>query len=561
MAAERDSPHAVRTDQRYRQLWRQTLVRLLVTYLAPLLLLTVYFHLQYRGLAEEARRAHLLAIAESQAGTLDLFLRERLVNLHNLIDDPQLPARPSAEAAGELLARLKRDSTTFVDLGFFGEHGVMLSYAGPYPALKAISYGSEQWFTTLMRSERGHVITDMYQGFRHRPHFTIAVRRRAGGQPVAVRATLDPEGLHDYVRSLRGAREVRSVLVSATGEYQEVSIPPEVAVAAREMLPPRDPGQGVRRQADAICAYQWLEQTDWALVVFSSDGGSDGLTAGLNTSVVALSFAVILAVFSTILIRARSIMRRQQKEDTVRQELSGQLHHASRLASVGELAAGVAHEINNPLAIIAEETGLMQDLMNPELVKEPDARRLGPHLATVQEAVFRARDVTRKLLSFVRRTEVSLAPQDVHEMLEDVVSGLLEREMRVANIEVVRRYADGLPRVQADRGQIEQVLINLVTNAIDAMPSGGRLTLTTGVDAAGVRLSVTDTGLGIAPELQDRVFMPFHTTKDVGKGTGLGLSVSYGIIKAHGGEILVESQPGVGSTFTVLLPADRGSTS
>ena len=168
--------------------------------------------------------------------------------------------------------------------------------------------------------------------------------------------------------------------------------------------------------------------------------------------------------------------------------------------------------------------------------------------------------MTRKLLSFVRRTGVSLAREDVHDMLEDVVAGLLEREMRVANIEVVRNYADDLPRVLVDRGQIEQVIINLVTNAIDAMPGGGRLILATTTDGEAVRLSVADTGVGIAPEFLERVFMPFHTTKEVGKGTGLGLSVSYGIVKSHGGDILVESRPGAGSTFTVVLPVEPPSS-
>jgi two-component system NtrC family sensor kinase len=551
LAAERASP-----ADRYRHLWRQTLLRLLLTYLAPLLLLTAYFHLRYRGLAEEARSTHLLAIAESQAGTLDLFLRERLANLFNVIDDTKLPERPSARVAEELLQRLQRDSSSFVDVGFFGDQGFMLSYAGPYPALKALSYGREPWFTALLRSQHRFVITDMYQGFRRRPHFTIAVRRRAAGRPVALRATLDPARVHDYVRSLRGAPEVHSVLVSASGEYQEVSLPPELAASADAILPPRTPRQGVQRHAGTTYAYCWLEQTGWALIVLSTGARGQGAPPSGNASLIAFSVAIVLAVFSAIVIRARSIMRRQKEEDSVRRELSGQLQHASRLASIGELAAGVAHEINNPLAVIAEEAGLMQDLMNPELVNEPAPPRLGPHLSAIQEAVFRARDVTRKLLSFVRRTEVSLARHDVHEMIEDIVGGLLEREMRVANIEVVRRYAGELPKVLADRGQIEQVIINLVTNAIDAMPRGGRLTLTTTTDGEAVRLRVSDSGVGITPESLERVFMPFHTTKEVGKGTGLGLSVSYGIVKNHGGDILVESQPGVGSTFTVVLPVE-----
>jgi two-component system NtrC family sensor kinase len=546
---------------RYRHLRRHTVVRLLLTYLIPLVALMGYFHLRYRDLAEEGRRTHLLAVAETQAGTLDLFLRERRANLANVVDDPELPPRPSDPVTGRYLERLRRESPTFVDLGFFDAGGVMVGYAGPYPALKAIRYGEEAWFRKLQQPERRFVVTDMYMGFRRLPHFTIAVRGRDGHAALTVRATLDPERLHDYVRSLRGGGEAASVLVNAAGEYQQVSLPAELAGSPGTIAPPRDPGRGVGRHGPTTYAYCWLDQADWALVVLFPGGRAGGPLAGFNVGLVALSLAAILAVASAIVIRTRSVLRHQREADAAREELSGQLHHAARLASVGELAAGVAHEINNPLAIIAEQAGLIEDLLDPQFAKEPDPARLRRHLRAIREAVFRARDVTHKLLAFVRRSEVYPSRHDVRELVEGAVAGLLEREMRVANIEVVRRYADALPPVLVDGGQIEQVIVNLVTNAIDAMPRGGRLTLATSSDGACVRVAVEDTGVGIAPAQRERLFMPFHTTKEVGKGTGLGLSVSYGIVKSHGGDILVESRPGEGSTFTVVLPAGPSGTS
>ncbi len=550
--SEDASVSALGPARRYRDLWRHTVVRMLLSYLAPLLLVVGYFHLRYRDLAEEGRRAHMLAIAESQAGTLDLFLRERQANLANVIDDPELPSRPSDPETDGYLERLRRESRTFVDLGFFDARGVIVSYAGPYPALKAIRYGEEAWFRKLQRPEARFVVTDMYMGFRHRPHFTIAVRGRDAHAPSALRATLDPERLHDYVRSLRGAGEATSVLVNAAGEYQQVSLPAELAGAPRTVLPPRRPGQGIGRRGAATYAYCWLNETDWALIVLQTR--PSGTLAGFNPGLLALSTAAILAVLATIMVRTRGILRHQREEDAARAELSGQLQHAARLASVGELAAGVAHEINNPLAVIAEQAGLVQDLLDPQFVREPDPRQLGRHLQAIREAVFRARDVTHKLLAFVRHTEVHLSLHDVHELVEGAISGLLEREMRVANIEVVKRYAETLPPALVDGGQIEQVIVNLVANAIDAMPDGGRLTLATSGDGACVRVAVSDTGVGIAPDQMERIFMPFHTTKEVGRGTGLGLSVSYGIVKSHGGEIRAESRPGAGSTFTIVLP-------
>jgi two-component system NtrC family sensor kinase len=551
---------SARQPDHYRHLWRQTFVRLLLTYLAPLLVLTAYFHFQYQSLAQESRRRHLLSIAENQASTLDLFLRERVVNLTNLIDDPKLPAQPTREGVSQYLQRLKKDSETFVDLGFFDPAGAMLSYAGPFPSLLERRYGSEAWFVRLRSSPRRFVITDMYLGFRQEPHFTIAVRRAEQTSPVAVRATLDPKRLAEYITTLKGSGEVQSVLVSAAGTYQTVNVPAMLSNREQPLVPPHSPelgaGEFATREGTFCYAYTWLETTDWALIAVLAEPGTGSLPAGLDVSFIAISAALILAVFSTILIRSAQVVRRRREEDAAKRELSGQLHHAARLASVGELAAGVAHEINNPLAVIAEESGLLRDILDPELGQKLEPEELRERLGAIHDAVFRARDITRKLLTFVRKTEVRVARHDVNAIIEDVVGGMLEHEMRVSNIEVVRNYAHELPEVLADRGQLEQVLVNLVTNAIDAMPHGGRLTLTTEADGAAVRVSVADTGVGIAPDQIERVFVPFHTTKEVGKGTGLGLSVSCGIIQSYGGKILVESEVGVGSTFIVVIPVE-----
>ena len=548
----------------YQQVWRHTLVRLLLTYLAPLLLLSVYFHLQYRSLAEESRQRHLMTIAESQASTLDLFLRERVANLTNVIDDPSLTSDPDQQTLHGYLDRLRRDSSTFVDLGLFDTDGTMISYAGPYPSLLGTSYGEEAWFDELASAESRYVITDMYLGFRQQPHFTIAVRGGTTRQPWAVRATLDPERLRSYLSTLRGAEEVHSVLVNEQGGAQLVSLSERTGHFSDGFVPPREPEIGGghhhldgQRHSFAYC---WLNRTDWCLIVVGARARGGGFLPGFDGSLLAITVAVILAVFSAIVIRARKVVHRQKEEDTARRELSGQLHHAARLASVGELAAGVAHEINNPLAVIAEEAGLISDLTDPEFADELDPTELKTRLDSIQEAAFRARDITRKLLSFVRKTDVTLAELDINEVIEDALGGLLEREMAVSNIAVVRELAEGLPPVLADRGQIEQVLVNLMTNAADAVlatsKGRGEIEVSTSSDGHAVRIAVRDSGVGIPPEQMERIFMPFHTTKEVGKGTGLGLSVSYGIVRGYGGDIQVESAVGLGSTFTVVLPVE-----
>jgi signal transduction histidine kinase len=172
----------------------------------------------------------------------------------------------------------------------------------------------------------------------------------------------------------------------------------------------------------------------------------------------------------------------------------------------------------------------------------------------MHEAVFRCRDITRKLLGFVRQTEVRLERHDLHAILDDVLDGMLGNELAISSVTAVRAYDPAVAPLVTDRNQLVQVLVNLVKNAVDAMPGGGTLTLTTQHQGDHVAVAVRDTGCGIPADQLDRIFMPFYTTKEPGRGTGLGLSVSYTIIRTFGGDLRVDSAPGTGSTFTVVLP-------
>jgi two-component system NtrC family sensor kinase len=255
-----------------------------------------------------------------------------------------------------------------------------------------------------------------------------------------------------------------------------------------------------------------------------------------------------------ILVRTRQVVGEHLATERHEAELSGQLVHAAKLASVGELAAGIAHEINNPLAIIAEEVGVLRDSMDPELPQEEEELDVEDHLVAIHEAVFRCRDITRKLLTFVRQREVNVEPHDLHDILDEVLEALLGHELAISNVVVERHFDTRIPHIPTDRNQLVQVFVNLVKNAMDAMPSGGRLSATTQLVGDKVRTSIRDTGCGMTPAQLDKVFMPFFTTKEPGKGTGLGLSVSYTIIRSLGGAFYVTSAPGEGSTFTVELP-------
>jgi PAS domain S-box-containing protein len=225
-----------------------------------------------------------------------------------------------------------------------------------------------------------------------------------------------------------------------------------------------------------------------------------------------------------------------------------QLVQAAKLAAVGELAAGVAHELNNPLTSVLGFAEL--SLIDPR-VGSP----LRHDLEVIAREAARARDIVRNLLDFARETKPQRLPTDVNYVLKHTLD-LIRQHIEKSGVIITEDYGSNVGILTLDSGQIKQVFLNLITNAAQAMPKGGRLSLRTfrlGDEAA---ISVSDTGQGILPEIQDRIFEPFFTTKPVGEGTGLGLSVSFGIVQEHGGRIIVESCVGQGSTFTVWLPID-----
>lgn len=238
----------------------------------------------------------------------------------------------------------------------------------------------------------------------------------------------------------------------------------------------------------------------------------------------------------------------KRRDEQLKEFATQKIMESERLALIGQLAAGVAHEINNPLEGIITYSHLLLERM-----PEP-----GRHRESAQKIVTQAnrcRDIIRGLLDFARQRKPDKRLSDVNAVLQECVS-LVSNQALFHNIEIVKDLAGNLPRALMDPSQIQQVFMNLIMNAVEAMNGAGRLTLRTRFDpgAKRVEAEVTDTGHGIRPEDKARVFDPFFTTKEIGHGTGLGLAISYGIVQEHNGTISVESEPGRGARFTVRLP-------
>lgn len=242
----------------------------------------------------------------------------------------------------------------------------------------------------------------------------------------------------------------------------------------------------------------------------------------------------------------------KQRDAQLKDYTRRRIMESERLAITGQLAAGVAHELNNPLQGIVAFTHLL-------LEKAPPEGQLRETLSKVVDQAGRCRDIVRGLLDYARPVKPYKRPSDVNSILQQCIS-LVENQAQFHNIQVVMDLQEGLPLAVVDPAQIQQVVMNVVINAAEAMGGVGRLTLSTRADPDGghLEVAISDTGHGIRPEDMERVFDPFFTTKDQGHGTGLGLSISFGIVKEHGGTILVESEVGKGTSFIVRLPVKIG---
>jgi two-component system NtrC family sensor kinase len=284
--------------------------------------------------------------------------------------------------------------------------------------------------------------------------------------------------------------------------------------------------------------------------------------AHLDQAILRASIAVLVAgglIAANAFSLARKTVRTIQAADRKKERLAEQMYQTGKLAAIGELAAGVAHEINNPVAIMVEEAGWIGDLLEGDALKShPDRPEIERAARKIQTEGKRCKEITHNLLSFARETHFTFTEVDLPALIADVVQ-ISAKRAEYADVTIRTDLQADLPPVLLPQTELQQVLFNLVNNAVDAMEStGGTLTISVAAEGGSLRIAVADTGPGIPKEDQQKIFDPFFTTKPVGKGTGLGLSICYGIVKRIGGDIKVQSATDRGATFVVSLPLGGG---
>jgi two-component system NtrC family sensor kinase len=523
------------------------------------------FHISY----EDKLRAHLSEVVQRHGNLIDAFLNERLSDIKFLSQTCSYEQLSEETFLQERLTDLQKSfGIVFEDLGVIDHRGIQITYVGPFKLFK-VQYSEAAWFSKAI--SQPEYISDVFLGVRGLPHFIVSVRGNHEGKPWILRATIDFMAFNSLVENFRLGKTGFAFILNKEGKFQ--TKPHFQAIAEKGPFfkyIENEPEAGhvdidiyfdEASGKEIIYAATTLKKGDWVMV-FQQDTEDAffDLQYAQNIAIMTILMGGLVIVTMAILLSSITV-NRIRKADREKELMNQQIIETGKLASIGELAAGIAHEINNPVAIMVEEAGWMQDLLEEEqLQKSENLEEFQRALMQVQSQGRRCKEITHKLLSFARKTDSKLQELQLNEVVEDVVE-LSAQRARYAGVKIETNLQPSIPKVHISQSEMQQVLLNLINNAMDAMEKvGGNVFLTTRLAGDNISLTVKDNGPGIPAANLSRIFDPFFTTKPVGKGTGLGLSICYGIIKKMGGRIDVESVVGEGTSFHILIPVKMPET-
>lgn len=548
--------HDSSSPKRYNVLRRNIIIIMMVVTIVPLFFMLVMNYHQYRiGLKNEIVNP-LYTLANKTKHSFELFLEERVSTVRFVASAYSYEDLADEKNLKRIFHILKQETGGFIDLGLIDSTGKLVAYAGPYDLIGK-DYSKQRSFQEV--KVRDVYISDVFMGYRKFPHIAIAVKHLTDtGLAWILRATIDTEKFDNLIASMGLAQESDAFLINREGIFQTNSkfygkvlekspLPVPCGTHRTSISELVDPNG---REILMACAH--LDHPSYTLVVVKPSSVFLQPWYTLKSEILLIfGFSVgliLIVVFSVTFILVKKIKEADEKREKALRELE----HTQKLSSIGRLAAGVAHEVNNPLAIINEKAGLMKDLV--EYTESfPQKEKFIGLTDSIIQSVKRCSTITHRLLGFARRIEVQFEKLDMNELMKEVL-GFLEREALYRKIKVDLQLADNLPEISSDKGQLQQVFLNIITNAFAVVEDGGYISIRTWEkDKESLCVSVHDNGHGMSQKVLKHIFEPFFTTKK-GYGTGLGLSITYGIVKKLGGDIKVDSEEGKGTTFIISLP-------
>ncbi|MBW2569643.1 MAG: two-component sensor histidine kinase [Deltaproteobacteria bacterium] len=541
----------------YRRMWFLAVGFSLMFTLVPMLSAGLFDFMVTKNAMERELFQRTARLVSNTRRSVTFFLEERraaleFIVLSNSFKDLKKPLKLT-----RYLKALQVTFRGFTDLGVINDKGIQIAYVGPFD-LEGVDYSKQLWFREVLL--HGVYVSDVFLGYRQVPHLVIAVSHKLqDGSAYVLRTTIDTIQFNSLLADLKLGKNSDAFIVNQNGVLQTASRHYGKVMGNMGLPVPK---RSARTQIEELTTdagkrlgvgYAYIENTPFILLVLEPK--DDLMSPWYSTRRMLLLFmfmstmVALVAIFSV----ATHLIKKIHQADEKRLVAMHKLEYENKMASIGRLAAGVAHEINNPLAIINEKAGLIQDLFLLKKMYAKDEKLLNL-VEWILKAVKRCTAITMPLLSFARHMDRHISPVQVEKVLDEVL-GLFGKEAKYKEIMINVEVENDIPVIESDKGKLQQVFLNLTNNAFAAMDRGGKLSVK--VERKNpdfICIIVADNGCGISQEALDRIFEPFFSTRKKEGGTGLGLSITYGIVRDLGGKLTVHSIVGEGTTFCIELP-------
>ncbi len=547
----------------YRSLTRKMVLTVIIVSFMPMILVTGLILNEFRRSYSEKVNAHLKEVVLKHKQNIDTFLKEKTSYIRFLAKTVGIKQLSDELFLAQRLYMLQEEyGPVFVDLGVVDKEGHQIAYAGPFKLGKA-NYSEAEWFKKAIQNQ--FFISDVFLGLRGLPHFIISVKQESQGEDWILRATIDFVAFNTLVENVRIGETGFATILNRKGEFQTkppVGITQEKDIYTDLLGKKSESLDGIlisRIKDDLGIEYiyvaSFLKDGEWLLVYRQNTSDAFSILKQTTRLALIICFLGGIGIITMAYLLSRRMVNRIARSDLEKEMMNQQVIETGKLASVGELAAGIAHEINNPVAIMVEEAGWIQDLLKEEEFSESkNLEEFERALRQINTQGKRCKEITHKLLSFARKTDSTIQEINIKDLIQEIIE-LTGQRAKYSNVIIETSFQENLPSFRASNTEMQQIFLNLINNAIDAMEkTGGTVNIKVSLEPKNIVVEVADNGPGIPQSNLARIFDPFFTTKPVGKGTGLGLSICYGIIKKIGGEIHVKSVVGLGTTFRVYFP-------